>query len=47
MTVEGVGIATIVCNTIIGGLAFITLLRNDDKTKFTFKKMRFYGSELK
>ncbi|MBQ4517489.1 MAG: MATE family efflux transporter [Clostridia bacterium] len=47
MTVEGVGIATIVCNTVIGGLAFITLLRNDDKTKFTFKKMRFYGSELK
>lgn len=47
MTVEGVAIATIVSNAIAGGLAFSVLLRSRDKIHFSFKKMRFYWTELK
>lgn len=47
MTVAGVGIATIVSNTLISGLAFYALLKNEHKTKFYWKRFRLYASELK
>lgn len=47
MTVAGVGIATIVSNTLISGLAFYALLKNEHKTKFYWNRFRFYVSELK
>ena len=47
MTIEGVAIATIVSNAVAGGLCFIVMLRSQDMVHFNYKKMRFYGSELK
>lgn len=47
MTVEGVAIATIISNTIAGGLCFIVMLRSKDMIHFNYKRMRFYTSELK
>ena len=47
MTVEGVAIATIISNTIAGGLCFIVMLRSNDMIRFNYKRMKFYGSELK
>lgn len=47
MTVEGVAIATIISNTIAGGLCFIVMLRSKDMIHFNYKKMKFYPSELK
>ncbi|MBR5156303.1 MAG: polysaccharide biosynthesis C-terminal domain-containing protein [Clostridia bacterium] len=45
-TVAGVGIATIVSNTVMSGLAFWALLRNEHKTKFEWSRFRLYASEL-
>jgi len=47
ITVEGVAIATIISNTIAGGLCFIVMLRSNDMIRFNYKRMKFYGSELK
>lgn len=47
MTIEGVAIATIISNTVAGGLCFVVMLRSRDMIHFSFKNMRFYGSELK
>ena len=47
MTVEGVAVATIISQFIAALLAFITILRNDDILHLDFKKIRFYGKELK
>lgn len=47
MTVEGVAIATIISQLVASVLAFITILRNNDIIQLNFKKMRFYGKELK
>ncbi len=47
MTVEGVAVASIISQLVAGVLAFITILRNDDIIHFDFKKIRFYGRELK
>ena len=47
MTVVGVGIATIVSNTIMSGLAFFALLKNEHGTKFSWNTFRLYTSELK
>ncbi len=47
MTIEGVAIATIISNAIAGGLCFIVMLRSKDMIHFNYKKMKFYGSELK
>lgn len=47
MTVAGVGIATIVSNTLISGLAFYALLKNEHETKFNWNRFRLYASELK
>lgn len=42
MTVVGVGIATIVSNTIMSGLAFFALLKNEHGTKFSWNTFRLY-----
>ncbi len=47
MTVEGVAIATIISNAIAGGLCFTVMLRSKDMIHFNYKRMKFYGSELK
>ncbi len=47
MTVEGVALATIISQLMAGVLAFITILKNDDIIRLDFKKIRFYGRELK
>ena len=47
MTVAGVGIATIASNTIISSLAFYSLLKNKNDTKFKREHLKFYGEELK
>ena len=47
MTVEGVAVATIIAQFVASILAFITILRNNDIIHLDFKKMRFYGKELK
>ena len=47
MTVEGVAIATIISNTIAGGLCFAIILKSKDMIRFNYKKMKFYGPELK
>lgn len=47
MTVVGVGIATIVSNTIMSGLAFLSLFKNESGTQFSWKRFRLYTSELK
>lgn len=47
MSVEGVGIATIISNGVMGALAFLALKRSDDKVCFRFDRFRFYSSELK
>ncbi|MBR5543017.1 MAG: MATE family efflux transporter [Oscillospiraceae bacterium] len=47
MTVEGVAIATTIAYLVACVLAFITILKNDDIIHLDFKKMRFYGKELK
>ena len=47
MTVEGVAIATLVCNAFAGALCFLVMLRSHDMIHFNYKKMRFYGDELK
>lgn len=47
MTVEGVAVATIISQLVASALAFITILRNNDIIHLDFKKMRFYGKELK
>lgn len=46
-TVEGVAIATIISNTIAGGLCFAIILKSKDMIRFNYKKMKFYGPELK
>lgn len=47
LTVVGVGIATIVSNTIMCGLAFCSLLKNEQQTKFKWERFRLYTLELK
>lgn len=47
MTVAGVGIATIASNTIMSGLAFFALLKNEYETKISWNRFRLYTSELK
>ncbi len=47
MTIAGVGISTIVSNTIMSGLVLFALLKNDTVTKFSWNRFRFYSSELK
>ncbi len=47
MTVDGVAIATVISNVIAGGLCFVVMLRSKDMIHFSFKNMKFYGSELK
>ena len=47
LNVEGVAIATIVCNAVSGILCFITIVKSKDAIRFNYKKMRIYGSELK
>ncbi|MBR2365718.1 MAG: MATE family efflux transporter [Oscillospiraceae bacterium] len=46
-TVEGVAVATIVSNAVAGGLCFAVMLKSKDMIHFNYKKMRFYGDELK
>lgn len=46
MDVEGVAIATIICNIVISALAFNTLRKND-KIHVDIKKIRFHASEFK
>lgn len=46
-TVEGVAIATIISNTIAGGLCFAIILKSKDMIRFNYKKMKFYSSEIK
>lgn len=46
MSVEGVGIATIISNGVMGALAFLALKKSDDKVCFRFDRFRFYSSEL-
>ena len=47
MTVEGVGIATIISNAVAAGLTFSVLLGNKDHVHFKLKYFRFYSRELK
>ena len=47
LTVEGVGIATIVSNFIAGGLCFLVLIKNKGIVKFKFSRLKFYFKELK
>lgn len=47
MTVEGVAIATTLSMLVAAILAFATILKNDDIIHLDFKKIRFYGKELK
>lgn len=47
MTVEGVAIATIISQAVASALAFITILRNKETIQLDFKKIRFYGKELR
>lgn len=47
MTVEGVAYATIVSNVAASILAFRTILKSKDTLNLDFKKIRFYGKELK
>lgn len=47
MSVDGVGIATIISDVIIGGLTFYALLKNKGEIEFKANKLRFYASELK
>ncbi len=47
MTVVGVGISTIVSDTIMSGLAFYTLIRNQDEINFKWNRFKLYPSELK
>lgn len=47
MTVEGVAISTIISQFVAAALAFITILRNDDRVHLDFKRIRFYAKELK
>ena len=47
MSVAGVGIATIVSNAIMSGLAFNALLHNRNGAKFNWNRFRLYPSELK
>lgn len=47
MTVEGVAIATIVSNTIAGGLTLAVLLRSHDKVRLSFKMLRIQLSDLR
>ena len=46
MDVEGVAIATIICNLVISVLAFRTILKSD-QIHLDFKKIKFYAAELK
>ena len=46
MDVEGVAVATNISSLVISVLAFRTLMKNE-QTHIDFKKIRFYGSELK
>ncbi len=46
MTVEGVAIATIVCNLIAGVLTFRIVLKNREMLGFRFGMLRFYKAEL-
>lgn len=47
MTVEGVAIATIISWAITGGLALVTLLKNEDVFPIKHSKPKIYWSELK
>jgi len=47
MTVEGAAIATIISNIVAGGLCFTVMVRSRDMVHFNYKKMKFYGSEIK
>ncbi len=47
MTVEGVAVATIISQLVASVLAFITILSNKDIIQLDFKRMRFYGKELR
>lgn len=47
MTVEGVGIATIVSFTLSGGLCLYTLCKNKGFVQFKFKYFKLYKHELK
>lgn len=47
MTVEGVALATIVSYIVISILAFKNILKSKDSLNLDFKKIRFYGNELK
>ncbi len=47
MTVEGVGIATIISNAVAAGLTFSVLISGKDHVHFKFKYFRFYSHELK
>ena len=46
MDVEGVAIATIICNLVTSILAFCTIMKNE-QIHIEFKKIRFYASEFK
>lgn len=47
LTVEGVAIATIICNAVSGLLCFNAIARSKELIRFNYKKMKFYGSEIK
>lgn len=47
MSVEGVGIATIISNAVAGGLTFSVLACGKDHVHFKLKHLRFYSHELK
>ena len=47
MTVDGVGFATIIANTVAATLSLVTLIRSKDAIHFDFKYLRIYGREFK
>lgn len=47
MTVEGVGYATIIANSVAATLSLVTLIRSKDSIHFDVKYLRIYGTEFK
>ena len=47
LDVEGVAIATLVCNGIAGGLCVYTMLKNRQIYGFSLKKLKFHKNELR
>ena len=47
LSVEGVAIATIICNAVTGSLCFISIVRSKEMIRLNYKKIKLYGNELK